>query len=149
MKRLLLILGLATALAAPLAAHAATTVTTITFNDDVLLCNGDTLHVSGPVLIVQGETTTPSGGDVATFRAGPQGISAVDTTTGTVFHATGVTMDVLITSPSGGSTETFVNRFHLQATRGAQSYDISETFHVTFTPAGDMTVLVDMSSSTC
>jgi hypothetical protein len=37
----------------------------------------------------------------------------------------------------------------LQATAGAQSYVVYETFHITFTPSGQMTALVDMSSSTC
>ena len=145
----LLVLGLAVTLAAPIAAHATTSVTEITFNDTELLCNGDTLDISGPVLLVLGQTTTPSGGEITTFRAGPQGISAVDTNTGIVFHATGVTLDVAVTSPPGGSTETFINRFHLQATRGAESFVISETFHITFTPGGQMTALVEMSSSTC
>jgi hypothetical protein len=149
MKRLLFVLGLAVILAAPIAAHAKTSVTKITFTDTELLCNGDTLDISGPVLIVMGQTTTPSGGEITTFRAGPQGITAVDTTTGTVFHATGTTTDVIVTTPPGGYTETFINRFHLQATRGAQSFVVTETFHITFTPSGQMTALVDMSSSTC
>jgi hypothetical protein len=149
MKRLLFVVGLAVTLAAPIAAHAATSVTKITFNDTEILCNGDTLDISGPVLLVLGQTTTPSGGEVTTFRAGPQGISAVDITTGTVFYATGTTTDVVVTSPPGGSMETFINRFHLQATRGDQSFVISETFHITFTPSGQMTALVEMSSSTC
>ena len=148
-KRLLFVLGLAVILSAPIAAHAGTSVTTITFNDSELLCNGDTLDISGPVLLVLGQTTTPSGGEITTFRAGPQGISAVDTTTGTVFYATGTTNDVMVTTPPGGSMETFINRFHLQATAGAQSYVVYETFHITFTPSGQMTALVDMSSSTC
>ena len=83
------------------------------------------------------------------FRAGPQGISATDPITGIVYHATGVTRDTTVVSPSGGSTETFVNRFHLQATRGAESFVVSETFHVTVTPSGAVTAELDHFSATC
>jgi hypothetical protein len=52
-------------------------------------------------------------------------------------------------SPPGGITSTFVNRFHIQATGGAQSFIVSETTHVTITPAGTVTVSFDNFSSTC
>jgi hypothetical protein len=148
MKKLFVACGLLAALIVPVTAQGAATITRITFEDDIDLCNGETLHLSGPVLIVENETTTPSGGFITHFRAGPQGISAV-ASDGTVFHATGVTKDSFVTTPAGGSTETFINRFHIQATRGAQSFDITETFHITVTPAGAVTAEVDMSSSTC
>ena len=147
--RRFIVLALLAALALPVAAHAAATVTKITFEDDVLLCNGDTLHLSGPLLIVDGLTTTPSGGEIVMFRAGPQGISATDLQTGTVYHATGVTRDTSITSPPGGYTETFINRFHIQATGGAESYVVTETFHVTITPSGAITASIDKVAVTC
>ena len=39
--------------------------------------------------------------------------------------------------------------FHIQATDGAQSFIISEVFHVTVTPGGTVTVVFDNFSSTC
>jgi hypothetical protein len=149
MRRLLVILAAVGALAAPLGAQAGTTVEKQTFDDTFPLCNGDPIHLSGTLVAVISETTTPSGGEVLAFHFQPQGVTGVDLVTGTVFHATGLTRDLIVNSPAGGSTETFVNRFHIQATRGAQSYIISELFHVTVTPAGTVTVFFDSFSSTC
>ncbi len=149
MRRLLVILAAVGALAAPLGAQAGTTVEKQTFDDTFPLCNGDPIHVSGTLVAVISDTTTPSGGEVLAFHFQPQGVTGVDLVTGTVFHATGLTRDLIVNSPAGGSTETFVNRFHIQATRGAQSYIISELFHVTVTPAGTVTVFFDNFSSTC
>jgi hypothetical protein len=86
---------------------------------------------------------------VLAFHFQPQGVTGVDLVTGTVFHATGLTRDLIVNSPAGGSTGTFVNRFHIQATRGAESYIVSELFHVTVTPDGTVTVFFDNFSSTC
>jgi hypothetical protein len=149
MRRLLVILAAVGALAAPLGAQAGTTVEKQTFDDTFPLCNGDPIHLSGPLLAVISETATPSGGEVLAFHFQPQGVTGVDLVTGTVFHATGLTRDLIVNSPSGGSTETFVNRFHIQATSGAQSYIITELFHVTVTPAGTVTVFFDNFASTC
>jgi len=149
MRRLLVILAAVGALAAPLGAQAGTTVQKQTFDDTFPLCNGDPIHLSGPLLAVISETATPSGGEVLAFHFQPQGVTGVDLVTGTVFHATGLTRDLIVNSPAGGSTETFVNRFHIQATGGAESYIISELFHVTVTPAGKVTVFFDNFSSTC
>jgi hypothetical protein len=137
------------ALALSASAWAATTVQKIPFDADVVLCNGDTVHISGTLLDSATTTTTPSGGLIVAFQDNPQGISGVDTTTGTVFHATGLTREVDVTSPPGGFTTTFVNRFHIQATGGAQSFIVSETEHVTITPSGTVTVSFDNFSSTC
>ena len=149
MRRLLVILAAVGALAAPLGAQAGTTVERQTFDETFPLCNGDPIHLSGPLLAVMSETATPSGGEVLAFHFQPQGVTGVDLVTGTVFHATGLTRDLIVNSPSGGSTETFVNRFHIQATGGAQSYIITELFHVTVTPAGTVTVFFDNFASTC
>jgi hypothetical protein len=149
MRRLFVILGVLAALAVPVGAQATTTVQKQTFDTTFPLCNGDLIHLSGPLLVTMSDTTTPSGGEVIAFHFQPQGVSGVDLVTGTVFHATGLTRDLIVNSPPGGSTETFVNRFHIQATGGAQSFIITELFHVTVTPDGTVTVFFDNFSSTC
>jgi hypothetical protein len=149
MRRLLMILAVVGALAAPLSAQASTTVERVMFEDTFPLCNGDLIHVSGPLLAVISETATPSGGEVVAFHFQPQGVTGVDLVTGTVFHATGLTRDLIVNSPPGGSTETFVNEFHIQATGGSESYIITELFHVTVTPDGTVTVFFDNFASTC
>jgi hypothetical protein len=149
MRRLLVILVAVGALAAPLSAQAGTTVEKQSFDATFEICNGDLIHLSGTLLAVFSETATPSGGEVLAFHFQPQGVSGVDLVTGTVFRATGLTRDLIVNSPPGGSTETFVNQFHIQATGGAQSYIITELFHVTVTPNGTVTVFFDNFASTC
>jgi hypothetical protein len=149
MRRLLLVLGVLAALAVPAGAHATTTVETLTFDETFTICNGDLLHLSGPLLSVVTVNATPSGGEVIGFHFQPQGITGVDLSTGTVFHATGLTRDLIVFSPPGGTTETFVNQFHLQATEGAQSFIVSELFHVTVTPDGTVRTFFDNFSATC
>jgi hypothetical protein len=149
MRRLLVILAVVGALAAPVSAQAGTTVEQFTFDTTFPLCNGDLIHVSGPLLAVISETATPSGAEVVAFHFQPQGVTGVDLVTGTVFHATGLTRDLIVNSPPGGSTETFVNEFRIQATGGAESYIVTELFHVTVTPDGTVTVFFDNFASTC
>jgi hypothetical protein len=149
MRRLLFVLTLAGALAAPVGAQAATTVEKIPFDDVVLLCNGHVVEISGTLLSTETTTTTPSGGATIAIHFQPQGVSGVDLATGTPYRATGLTRDVMVTSPPGGFTETFVNRFHIQATRGAESFVVSETFHITVSPDGTIRVVFDNFSSTC
>jgi len=138
-----------TALAVPATPGAATTVQKIPIDIEVGLCNGGTVDLSGTLLDSVTTTATPSGGVIFAFHDNPQGITGVDPTTGTVFHATGLTREVDVFSPPGGATFTFVNRFHIQATGGAQSFIVNETLHATITPSGAVTVYFDKFSSTC
>jgi hypothetical protein len=149
MRKLLLLLVTTAALAMPVATQASATTEKVPFDADVLACNGDVIHISGTLLNIFTVTTTPSGGFVVSSHFQPQGIKGVDLTTGTPYVATGLTRDILVVSPAGGSTETFVNRFHIQATRGAESFIVSEVFHITVNADGDVTAFVDNFSSTC
>jgi len=149
MRLLLVLFAAFVALAVSVSAQAATTVQKITFDTTFPLCNGDLIHLTGPLSISMTETATPSGGELIAFKANPQGVTGVDLVTGTVFHATGLTRDLVVNSPPGGSTETFVNQFHIQSTTGAQSYIVTELFHVTVTPDGTTTVSFDNFASTC
>jgi len=68
---------------------------------------------------------------------------------GTVFRAVGLTRDLIVESPPGGTTETFINRFHIQATGGAESYIITDLFHITITPDGTVRVEIEVHSEPC
>lgn len=150
MKRLLVLAGLAAALSVPTAAQAATTVQRVPFATDVFLCtSGDDVAVSGTLLMISSVAITPSGGFVAAFHVQPQGISAVDTATGTLYRATWLTRDIFVSSPAGGLTETFVNRVHLQATTGSESYFVKEIFHYTIGADGSVRIAFDKGSSPC
>lgn len=150
MKRLsMAVLVAVAALTVSATAWATTTVQKIQFNAQLIICNGDEVDLSGPVLDSVTTTQTPSGGFIFGFHDNPQGISGVDTTTGTVFHATGLTREIDVSTPPGGFTTTFVNRFHIQAEQGAESYIVSETAHLTVTPSGAVAVSFDNFSATC
>lgn len=149
MRRMLVALAVAGALAAPAAVQAGTTVQKIPYEDDVEICNGDTVHIAGTLLDSYSETATPSGGYIFRFHDNPQGMTGVDTTTGTVFHATGVTREVDIETPPGGYTTTFVNNFHLQATTDAESFIVREVYHLTVKPDGTVAVELDHLSIPC
>jgi hypothetical protein len=151
MKRLLVLLGVVVfaALGLSVTAQAATTTTVVTFDATFLLCNGDPIHVSGPLAIVSSETTTASGGHMMAIHFQPKGVTGVDLVTGTVFHSAGLTRDLIVSSPAGGFTETSVDRFQLQATGGAESFIVTELTHVTVTPDGTTRVFFDNFSATC
>jgi hypothetical protein len=149
MKRLLLIFAVVAALAAPAAVGATTNIQTFTYDATFPLCNGDLIHLSGPVLAVFTFNETPSGEILEASHFNPQGVTGVDLVTGTVFHATGVTRDLSVGSPDGASTETILNEFHVQSTDGAESFIVRQLIHVTFTANGTVTASFDEISVTC
>lgn len=149
MRRLALpILG-ALVLAFPAVSAASTTVQKLPFDAQLSLCNGHVVEFTGTLLSTFSVTSTPSGGFAVASHFQPQGISGADEQTGTLYRATGLTRDILVLSPAGGLVETFVNRFHIQATGGAESYEVTETSHITVTPSGTVSVLFDNFTPAC
>lgn len=144
-----LIAAVAAALVLPAAAQAATTTFTTPFQADVTACNGDTIRLSGQLLGVVTATANPAGGVVVSTHFQPQGIRGVDLQTGTAYLGTGLTLDLTVVSPSGVTSFTYVNRFHVQATAGAESYDVSVTAHITALADGTVTAFVDNISAAC
>jgi hypothetical protein len=149
MKKLLVLVAATVALALPVSAQAAASVEQAPFETDVLACNGDLIHLSGTLLVVFTETATPSGGFVFSAHFQPQNVKGVDLVTGTKFIATGLTREITVLSPPGGFTDTFVNQFHIQATRGEESFIVSEVLHITVNANGDLTAFVDNFRATC
>jgi hypothetical protein len=149
MKKLIVLMLVAAAFAVPVSAHAETVTQIVDFNSFVTACNGDTIALSGQLLIVQTTTATPSGGFVVSVHFQPQGINGTDLQTGTAYRGTGVTRDIVVTTPAGGTTETFVNLFRVQATAGADSFIVSQLVHFTVSATGVLTASVDKSSTSC
>jgi hypothetical protein len=149
MRRLLLILAVVCALATSTGAQASTSRTSFTLDTTFTLCNGDPIDLNGRIVVLVSETQAPGGVMVLGFHFQPQGVTGVDLVTGTVFEASGLTRDLTVSFPSGGGTETFVNQFRIQATRGAQGYLTTELFHITVTPGGTVAVALDNFSTTC
>jgi hypothetical protein len=51
--------------------------------------------------------------------------------------------------PTGGLVDTFINRFHVVGTRGAPTFYVKETLHLTASPTGEITASVDNFSEEC
>jgi hypothetical protein len=81
MRRLLLMLVIVGALAAPVSAQAATTVQRQTFDATITACNGDLVQLTGPLLRVISVTAFPPGGFFSEVHFQPQVVNGVDLTT--------------------------------------------------------------------
>ena len=149
MRKITLIAAVTAALSIPAAATAATTTTTIAFQADVAACNGDTIQLDGKLLLTFSATLNGGGGAVFASHTQPQGVSGVDLQTGVKYIGTGLTRDLSVFAPSGTVTLTLINRFHIQATKGEQSFDVSQTLHVTQLADGTITAFVDNFSVSC
>jgi hypothetical protein len=138
------LIGMVIGLAIPVAtARASTTVVkNIPFDATIEGC-GETITLSGTLLGVFTEQQLGGGGFLLTFHFQPQGVSGSNSS-GIPYHATGLTRET-----SGGFTDTFINRFHIVGTRGAPTYYVKETAHITVTPSGDVTVFFDNFSLEC
>ena len=143
------LVGLVVGLAIPVATARATTTVEKDIPFDVTIegC-GETITLSGHLLGVFTEQQLDSGGLLLTFHFQPQGVSGSNSS-GIPYHATGLTRETTVFVPSGGFTDTFINRFHIVGTMGAPTYDVKETAHITVTPSGDVAVAFDNFSLEC
>jgi hypothetical protein len=148
MRRLIaLVMPVAVALVIAWPASAATTREIIPFEDTITDC-GNTVHISGEVLAIYTVNQTPSGGFLIAAHFQPRRITGTDEL-GRLYIGTGLTRDITVVTPAGGATFTFVNRFHIVGTMGAPTLFISDTFHVTVSPSGEVVTVVDRSSVEC
>jgi hypothetical protein len=149
MRRLLIVVLLAIGLVVPAAsAQAATTVErNIPFEDTIEGC-GETITLSGTLIGIFTEQPLDKGGFLVTFHFQPQGVAGTSSN-GIPYHATGLTRETTVSVPSGGFTDTFVNRFHIVGTRGAPTYYVKELSHITVTPDGNISVIIDNFSIEC
>jgi hypothetical protein len=149
MRKLLLFMGLAIGLV--LAATPAEAATTIERNipiEDTIDDCGETITLSGTLLGIFTEQPLPNGGFLVTFHFQPQGVTGTSSS-GVTYHATGLTRETIVTVPSGGLTDTFVNRFHIVGTGGAPTFYVKETLHLTVSATGQITASVDNFSEEC
>ena len=143
MKRMFAVIAVAAALAVPAAALASTTTQSLTVYRTFPICNGDMVEVTLPVHYVVTDTQTPSGGWLANIVHSAQGVTAVDLDSGTQYRGGGMTRWFTLSTSSGESSQTFVNRFHLQAEGSAQDLTVKvfETAHLQI--AADGSVQID------
>jgi hypothetical protein len=128
-------------------ASAVTTRETFPFDATITDC-GNTIQVSGEVLAIFTVTEAPSGGFLFAAHFQPQRVTGTDEL-GRLYIGTGLTRDLSVFTPPGGETFTFVNRFHIVGTMGAPTLAVSETFHITVTPSGEVVAVVDRFSVEC
>lgn len=148
MKKLALLVTLTAALVLPAAAaQAATTVEKMPFDATFDAC-GETITLSGTVVAILTERPLTGGGFLVTFHFQPQGVTGTSSS-GVVYHGTGLTRDTSVQVPSGGLTDTFINRFHIVGTRGAPTFYVKETVHLTVSPTGEIRASVDNVSEEC
>ena len=149
MRKLLLFVGIAIGLvltAAP--AEAATTIERNIPIEDTFAACGETITLSGTLLGIFTEQSLANGGFLVTFHFQPQGVTGTSSS-GITYHATGLTRETTVTVPSGGFTDTFVNRFHIVGTGGGPTYYVKETAHITVSATGEIRVDIDNFSEEC
>src|SRR5215207_8410073 len=139
MRKILMVLGIAAGLVlAATPAQAATTVEkSIPFEATLEEC-GETITLSGTLIGIFTEQPLGTGGFLFTFQFNPQGVSGTSSS-GATYHATGLTRETTVIIPSGGFSDTYINRFHIVGTGGAPTYYVSDTVHITVTPNGEVT----------
>jgi hypothetical protein len=148
MKKLALLITLTAGLVLPAAtAQAATTTEKMPFESTFDAC-GETITLSGTLIAILTEQPLRGGGFLVTFHFQPQGVSGTSSS-GVVYHATGLTRETTVQVPSGGFTDTFINRFHIVATAGGPSFYVKETVHVTVSPTGEIRTFVEFASEEC
>jgi hypothetical protein len=149
MRKILIFLGIAAGLVLPATpAQAATTVEKgIPFEATIEEC-GETITLSGTLIGIFTEQPLGKGGFLFTFQFNPQGVSGTSSS-GATYHATGLTRETTVIVPSGGFSDTFINRFHIVGTGGAPTYYVRDTVHITVTPNGQVTADVGNSSVEC
>jgi hypothetical protein len=76
-------------------------------------------------------------------------VRGVGLDTGASYIGTGLTRDTFIALPSGGLVLTFVNKFQIQGTAGADSFVVSQLLHITVTGGGAVTAFVDNFFTSC
>jgi len=149
MKKLVLLIGLIAGLVLPAAtAQAATTIEkNIPFEATIDEC-GETITLSGTLIGIFTEQALPGGGFLVIFHFQPQGVTGTSSS-GVVYHATGLTRETTVQVPNGGLTDTFINRFHIVGTGGAPTYYVKDTVHLTVSPTGEIRASVDTASEEC
>jgi hypothetical protein len=84
------------------------------------------------------------------FHFQPQGISGFGETTGTKYHATGVTLQTFKGSfTNGQSNQTYVNNFRIIGGGPGNNYLVHETLHLTINAKGIITVFLDNFTVDC
>ncbi len=108
---------------------------------------GEDIRLTGTLNIVLVEKTNGNGHVVFHLGTNPQGATGMGLTTGTVYRATGITLETVTVSP--GFTDTFVNNFRIIGPGRTANVLIHEVFHVTVNAQGVVTAELDHFTAEC
>jgi hypothetical protein len=144
MKRLVLaalVAALACAFAATAASAAPVTVHQDPFDAQVTICNGDTVDLTGTLVVVLN-------GNAAITNTHTLNLVGIDETTGTVYHGEQSYLDIQPPDSSGGGGETLRTTMVLAAP-GAPTFRVMGHFHITVLPDGTIAVIFATDTTTC
>jgi hypothetical protein len=148
--------ALTAALAGASAAGAqATTVTTNEFVPVTLFAfvpcanggAGELVTLEGTLHVLTHVTIDDQGGLHVKQHFQPQGVSGTGLTTGDTYHGTGATQTEF--NATAGVEQTSINNFRIIGQGPDNNLLVHSTFHVTVTPDGDVTTVVDNFSVEC
>ena len=112
-------------------------------------CAGENVTLTGNLHILT-HLTTNGNSFVSKSHFQPQGVSGVGDVSGDKYQATGVTQDIVRGSFANGSfTYTAVNNFRIIGQGTGNNYLVHQLYHITITPNGIVSAVVDNTSIDC
>jgi hypothetical protein len=140
------------------AAAAGAEATTVTTNEQIPVVvvafvpcanggAGELVVLEGTLHVLTHVTIDDQGGLHVKQHFQPQGISGTGLTTGDTYYGTGVTQTEF--NATAGSEQTSINNFRIIGQGPDNNLLVHATFHVTVTPTGDVTTVVDNFSVEC
>jgi len=112
-------------------------------------CTGDTITFTRGSLHDMFSLTVNGSHFSLTTHDQPDGLMGTDTS-GRNYEGVGITRETDTGSfVNGQAVSTLVNNFYMVGKAGAPSFRTHETFHVTFTPSGDIAASHDSLRVTC
>jgi hypothetical protein len=108
---------------------------------------GELVLLEGTLHVLTHVTIDDQGGLHVKQHFQPQGVSGTGLTTGDTYRGTGVTQTEF--NAAAGFEQTSINNFRIVGQGPDNNFLVHSTFHVTVTPNGDVTSVVDNFSVEC
>jgi hypothetical protein len=113
-------------------------------------CVGEAVDLSGVALLSIHQTTLLDGSVLLDrLHVNPQGAVAIGTSTGVSYRLVGGDSNEVVTAPAGGLSATFEASLRAIGPGGANSFTAHILQHITVTPAGSVTALIDVFAVDC
>lgn len=116
----------------------------------IAACVGEAVAFEGTARVVAHQTEGPDGSILLdNIHFNPEGPVAVGASTGTRYRLVGADSNPIVLSPSGGLTATWHATLQVIGPGPVRSFRAHILQHVTLTPDGQLTALVDVMSIDC